>query len=61
MVGPDGDMSFIRFDVELRDYIYPLMATVDTAVYGRTTYQMMESYWPGMLDANDEHTRGHAR
>ncbi len=61
MAGPDGDMSFIIFDDALRDHIYPLMATVDTAVYGRTTYQMMESYWPGMLDANDPHARGHAR
>lgn len=26
-----------------------------------STYQMMESYWPGMLDANDEHTPEHAR
>src|SRR3954454_23580655 len=61
MAGPGGDMSFITFDDELRDHIYPLMATVDTAVYGRTTYQMMESYWPGMLDATDSHARGHAR
>ena len=61
MAGPDGDMSFISFDNELRDFIYPLMATVDTAVYGRTTYQMMESYWPGMVNADDQHTRGHAQ
>jgi dihydrofolate reductase len=61
MAGPDGDMSFIRFDHELGDYIYPLMAPVDTAVYGRITYQMMEGYWPGQVDANDQHTRGHAR
>lgn len=61
MAGPDGDMSFIILDDELRDHIYPLMATVDTAIYGRTTYQLMESYWPGMVDANDQHAREHAR
>ncbi|MEY4512336.1 MAG: hypothetical protein RLZZ450_4458 [Pseudomonadota bacterium] len=61
MAGPDGDMSFITFDAELADHTYPLMATVDTAVYGRTTYQIMESYWPGMVDADDQHTRKHAR
>jgi len=61
MAGPDGDMSFIILDDNLRDHIYPLMSTVDTAVYGRTTYQMMESYWPGMVDANDQHARAHAR
>lgn len=47
MAGPDGDMSFIIFDDELANHTYPLMATVDTAVYGRATYQIMESYWPG--------------
>ena len=61
MAGPDGDMSFIKFDAELADHTYPLMATVDTAVYGRKTYQIMESYWPGMVDANERHPREHAR
>lgn len=61
MAGPDGDMSFIAYDNDLRDHVYPLIAPVDTAVYGRTTYQMMEGYWPDMVDAEDEHDRGHAR
>lgn len=61
MAGPDGDMSFIKFDRELQDHVYPQMASVDTAVYGRTTYQMMDSYWPGELDAADAHSRQHAR
>jgi dihydrofolate reductase len=61
MAGPGGDMSFVIFDSELADHTYPLMATADTAVYGRTTYQIMESHWPGELDASDAHTRGHAR
>jgi len=34
---------------------------VDTAIYGRTTYQLMESYWPGMVDADDQPARAHAR
>ena len=61
MAGPGGDMSFIRFDAALQDHVYPQFATVETAVYGRTTYQMMESYWPGQLDATDAHARTHAR
>jgi len=61
MAGPGGDMSFIRFDSELADHTYPLMATVDTAVYGRTTYEMMEGYWPDELDSTDRHSREHAR
>ena len=63
MAGPGGDMSFITMNAEIADYAYPLMDSVDTAVYGRTTYQMMESYWPTQLDDKDAtaHERKHAR
>ncbi|HEX4417615.1 MAG TPA: dihydrofolate reductase family protein [Kofleriaceae bacterium] len=63
LAGPDGDMDFIVFDDELADHIYPLIDTVDTAVYGRVTYQMMEGYWPTAGDASDAgaHTKSHAR
>jgi dihydrofolate reductase len=43
-------MDFITFDPEVADHTYPLMSSVDTAIYGRTTYQMMAGYWPGVLD-----------
>jgi dihydrofolate reductase len=63
MAGPDGDMDFISFNDELADHTYPLIATVDTAVYGRVTYQLMEGYWPTAGDAPDAsaHTKSHAR
>jgi len=63
LAGPDGQMDFITFDQEIADFIYPSIRTADTAIYGRITYQMMESYWPGVLDdakATDGE-RGHAR
>jgi dihydrofolate reductase len=62
LTGPDGDMDFIAFDAELADHTYPLFETVDMAVYGRVTYQMMEGYWPTAGDASDAdpHTRRHA-
>jgi dihydrofolate reductase len=63
LAGPDGEMDFITFDPELADFIYPLMRTADTGIYGRTTYQMMDGYWPSMLD-NADATAGeqaHAR
>ena len=53
LAGPGGEMDFITFDPEIAAYIYPLMRTVDTGIYGRTTYQMMEGYWPSMLDNAD--------
>jgi dihydrofolate reductase len=63
LAGPDGDMDFIVFDDELADHTYPLIDTVDTAVYGRVTYQMMEGYWPTAGDASDAgaHTKRHSR
>ena len=63
LAGPDGDMDFIAFSDELADHTYPLIDTVDTAVYGRVTYQMMEGYWPTVGDASDAdaHTKSHAR
>jgi dihydrofolate reductase len=63
LAAPDGDMGFITFDDQLADHTYPLINTVDTAVYGRVTYQLMEGYWPTMADAPDAdaHTKSHAR
>jgi dihydrofolate reductase len=58
-----GDFSFLQFDAEAMDHTYPLIATADTAVYGRVTYQLMEGYWPTAGDAPDAnaHTKTHAR
>jgi dihydrofolate reductase len=63
LAGPGGEMDFITFDPEIADFIYPLMRTVDTSIYGRTTYQMMEGYWPSVLDSADatEGEKSHAR
>ncbi|MEP6863349.1 MAG: dihydrofolate reductase family protein [Deltaproteobacteria bacterium] len=63
MAGPDGDMSFITMNEEISDHVYPLIDAVDTAVYGRTTYQMMAGYWPSMVDSEeaDARERKHAR
>jgi dihydrofolate reductase len=63
MARPGGDMSFLTFDAELGAHTYPLMESVTTAVYGRVTYELMESYWPNVLDdakAGDDE-RSHAR
>jgi dihydrofolate reductase len=46
LAGPNGDMEWIRVDDELWDYITPVIDAADTAVYGRTTYHIMQAYWP---------------
>ena len=63
MAGPGGDMSFIKYDDEISDHVYPLIDSVDTSVYGRVTFQMMEGYWPSVVDSADIGPQGrkHAR
>jgi dihydrofolate reductase len=41
----DGDLSWVQHDEKITAYVDDLIKTTDTALYGRTTYQMMESYW----------------
>lgn len=62
MATPDGDFSFIKYSDDLAAHIDPTIATVDTAVYGRITYTMMQGYWPTAADAPDAdaHTKMHA-
>jgi dihydrofolate reductase len=63
LAGPGGNMDFVVFNDELADHTYPLIATVDLAVYGRVTYELMQGYWPTAGDAPDAsaHTKSHAR
>src|SRR4051812_26716242 len=44
--GPNGELNWAKVDEELFDYIGKRIVGSDTAMYGRVTYQMMESYWP---------------
>ena len=53
VAGPNGEMNWIKVDEELFDYVGKRISQTDTAMYGRVTYQMMESYWPTAGDAPD--------
>ena len=44
--GPQGEVDWIKIDNEMYHDVDELLKTVDTALYGRVTYQMMENYWP---------------
>jgi dihydrofolate reductase len=46
VAGPKGEMDWIKVDQEIFDYVGKRINEGDTALYGRVTYQMMESYWP---------------
>ena len=44
--GPNGEMDWIHVDDEIFDYAGNQTDNADAALYGRITYQMMDSYWP---------------
>ncbi len=50
VAGPNGEMDWIKVDEEIFDYIGKRISEGNTALYGRVTYQMMESYWPTAAD-----------
>jgi len=50
VAGPNGEMNWIIASEELFDYAGQQTDRSDTALYGRVTYQMMESYWPTAAD-----------
>jgi len=46
VAGPNGELDWANVNEELFDYVGKRISEGDTALYGRVTYQMMESYWP---------------
>jgi dihydrofolate reductase len=50
VAGPDGEMSWIKVDEELFDFVATMTHNADTALYGRVTYEMMQAYWPTAAD-----------
>jgi dihydrofolate reductase len=42
-------LNFFTYDTDLQQYADKAVQTVGTAIYGRTTYQLMESFWPQIL------------
>lgn len=46
VAGPNGEMNWIKLDETLFDFVGTMTDKADTALYGRVTYEMMQSYWP---------------
>ena len=46
VAGPNGEMNWITVDQDIFDYVGKRISKGNTSLYGRVTYQMMESYWP---------------
>ncbi len=50
VTGPNGEMDWIKVDDEIFDFVTTITNKADTALYGRVTYELMESYWPNAGD-----------
>ncbi|GGN12383.1 riboflavin biosynthesis protein RibD [Dyadobacter beijingensis] len=59
----NGGLGFLSYDGELQKYAAELVKTVGSPLYGKTTYQLMEGYWPKVLNdpSEDPHSLEHAR
>ena len=62
VAGPNGELNMFNVDQEFFDFSEKLSAAADTALYGRGTYQLMDSYWPTAADKPDasDHDKAHA-
>lgn len=52
--GPDHDLSWHVVDAEFNDFAQAQMREADTILFGRKTYQLMESYWPSNVGIEDD-------
>ena len=50
VAGPNREMDWIKVDDEIFDHVGKRISEGDIALYGRVTYQLMESYWPTAAD-----------
>ncbi len=46
VAGLNGEMNWINLDDALFDFVATMTDQADTALYGRVTYELMQSYWP---------------
>lgn len=62
VAGPNGEMNWIKADEEIFDHVGKRISQGDTALYGRVTYEMMESYWPAAANKPNasKHDREHS-
>ena len=50
VAGPNGEMNWIKIDDEIFGHVEKRICQTNAALYGRVTYELMESYWPAAAD-----------
>jgi len=60
---PNGALNWVKIDQELFSFVGNRIQKGDKALYGRKTFQMMESYWPeaGAQANATEHDINHSK
>ena len=63
VAGLNGELDWVKVDEEIFDYVGKRIGEGDTALYGRVTFQLMESYWPtaGDKPAATKHDIEHSK
>ncbi|RYY89153.1 MAG: dihydrofolate reductase [Chitinophagaceae bacterium] len=59
----NGALNWVTVNEEIFSYVGRRISRSDTAMYGRVTYEMMESYWPtaGEKPNASQHDKDHSR
>jgi dihydrofolate reductase len=52
--GPNHDITWHTVDEEFNDFAIKQIDEVDTILFGRVTYELMESYWPTEAAIKDD-------
>jgi dihydrofolate reductase len=62
VAGLKGEMDWININEEMFDFVATMTDKADTALYGRVTYEMMQSYWPNAGNQPDasKHDKEHS-
>jgi len=55
-----ASLGWISLSDEMFEYVEQRIQQTDTALYGRVTYQMMESYWPTAAEQPNASPHDHA-
>jgi dihydrofolate reductase len=63
VAGPKGELDWAKVDQSLFEHVGKRISIGDTAIYGRVTYDLMESYWPTAADHPNatQHTIEHSK
>ncbi len=56
----EHSLGWVSISEEMFAYAEQRIQQTDTALYGRVTFEMMESYWPTAADAPDASAHDHA-